>query len=179
VVNGGTSCYGDGPQRQIERATAAHSTVEIDGKNSSDVWAGFRVGRRARVTARTVRDNPTISIACCHDGYKILSGHPLHCREWSFPDRRLTITDTVNGGTGRAVARFHLAPEVEVSIDRAPTGDGAFGNLRVGEQTIKWRTSSPATIESSRWHPKFGMRVPIRCITIPFTRDRVSTEFAW
>ena len=41
VVNGGTSCYGTGRQRQAERGTAAHSTVGIDGMNSSDVWAGL------------------------------------------------------------------------------------------------------------------------------------------
>jgi uncharacterized heparinase superfamily protein len=179
VVNGGTSCYGDGLQRQIERATAAHSTVEIDGKNSSDVWAGFRVGRRARVLARTVRNNPTTSVACCHNGYTILPGRPLHCREWSFPDGCLKIIDTVIGGAGRAVARFHLAPEVEVSIGQTPSRDGAFGNLRVGKRTINWQTSSPAMIESSVWHPEFGVGVPTRCITVPFTRDRIATEFAW
>jgi uncharacterized heparinase superfamily protein len=35
IVNGGTSCYGTGAQRQRERATAAHSTVEINGQASS------------------------------------------------------------------------------------------------------------------------------------------------
>ena len=179
VVNSGTSCYGDGPQRQLERATAAHSTVEIDGKNSSDVWAAFRVGRRARVLARTLRDNPILSVACCHDGYTMLPRRPLHCREWSFPDRRLNITDTVIGGTGRAIARFHLAPEVEVSIEQTPSGDATFGNLRFGKRTINWQTSSPAMIESSVWHPEFGVGVPTRCITVPFTHDRVTTEFAW
>ena len=49
VVNGGTSTYAPGRLREAERATAAHSTVEINGQNSSEVWASFRVARRARV----------------------------------------------------------------------------------------------------------------------------------
>ncbi|HUR21434.1 MAG TPA: alginate lyase family protein, partial [Vicinamibacterales bacterium] len=48
VVNGGTSTYAPGPERMRQRGTAAHSTVEIDQANSSDVWGGFRVARRAR-----------------------------------------------------------------------------------------------------------------------------------
>jgi len=54
VVNRGTSVYGEGPRRQLERGTAAHSTVAVAGLDSSEVWAGFRVGRRARVTAVNV-----------------------------------------------------------------------------------------------------------------------------
>jgi uncharacterized heparinase superfamily protein len=48
IVNGGTSRYGSGPERLAERGTAAHSTVQIDGADSSEVWGGFRVARRAR-----------------------------------------------------------------------------------------------------------------------------------
>jgi uncharacterized heparinase superfamily protein len=49
IVISGTSVYGSGEQRQLERGTAAHSTVVVDGENSSEVWGGFRVARRARV----------------------------------------------------------------------------------------------------------------------------------
>jgi uncharacterized heparinase superfamily protein len=179
VVNCGTSCYGTGRQRQAERATTAHSTVEVDGKNSSEVWAGFRVGRRARVTAREMRAHPIITVKGCHDGYARLRGHPWHCREWSFPDRRLKIIDTVIGGAGRAVARFHLAPDVVAHMEKTSCGTGAFGTLRVAGLTVTWRTSSPATIEPSAWHPEFGRQMPTRCITVPFTGDRLATEFAW
>ena len=47
-MNSGTSEYGLGEERQRQRGTAAHNTVVIDGENSSEVWAGFRVARRAR-----------------------------------------------------------------------------------------------------------------------------------
>ena len=40
IVNGGTSRYGSGPERLAERGTAAHSTVQLDGVDSSEVWGG-------------------------------------------------------------------------------------------------------------------------------------------
>jgi uncharacterized heparinase superfamily protein len=42
-VNSGTSQYGVDDERDRQRCTAAHNTLEIDGKSSSEVWAGFRV----------------------------------------------------------------------------------------------------------------------------------------
>ena len=47
VTNGGTSSYANDAVRDDERSTSAHATVEIDGYSSSEVWASFRVGRRA------------------------------------------------------------------------------------------------------------------------------------
>ena len=48
IVNSGTSEYGFGTERLRQRGTFAHSTLSINGVNSSDVWSGFRVGSRAR-----------------------------------------------------------------------------------------------------------------------------------
>src|SRR5690606_14511474 len=48
IVNSGTSCYGVSPERLRQRSTSDHSTVEVDDEDSSEVWSGFRVGRRAR-----------------------------------------------------------------------------------------------------------------------------------
>ena len=47
LVNSGISRYGTSLIRQFERSTEAHNTVAIDNKNSSEVWSGFRVARRA------------------------------------------------------------------------------------------------------------------------------------
>ncbi|MEY6432337.1 heparinase II/III-family protein [Thioalkalicoccus limnaeus] len=58
IVNGGTSRYGSGPERLAERSTAAHSTVQIDGADSSEVWGGFRVARRARPFRRKADSPP-------------------------------------------------------------------------------------------------------------------------
>lgn len=46
ISDTGCSTYVPGPVRSYERSTAAHNTVVIDGKNSSEVWSAHRVGRR-------------------------------------------------------------------------------------------------------------------------------------
>jgi len=99
VVNRGTSVYGDGPRRQLERGTAAQSTVAVAGLDSSEVWAGFRVGRRAHVLDVSVElvddasvrigqsdygGPPTVRISACHDGYAHLPGQPQHRRQWTW-----------------------------------------------------------------------------------------------
>ena len=40
--------YEPSAERNRQRSTGAHSTVEVNGLDSSEVWGGFRVGRRAR-----------------------------------------------------------------------------------------------------------------------------------
>ena len=50
LVNSGTSVYGLSLERLAQRKTVSHNTVEIDGKDSSQVWSGFRVANRAKIT---------------------------------------------------------------------------------------------------------------------------------
>ncbi|WP_198415003.1 heparinase II/III family protein [Piscinibacter terrae] len=106
VVNRGTSEYGTGARRQLERSTSAHSTVEVHGQNSSEVWAGFRVGRRAR--AFDVQWSPT-TLEGSHDGYRFLPGRPIHHRRWQINARSLLVEDRLSPSTD-AVSRHHLAP---------------------------------------------------------------------
>lgn len=42
----GCSTYVPGAVRSYERSTRAHNTVVVDGRDSSEVWASHRVGRR-------------------------------------------------------------------------------------------------------------------------------------
>lgn len=66
VVDTGISTYNKTARRQYERSTSAHNTVSINGKNSYDVWGGFRVGKRAKTTLIT--DKPYY-IKALHNGY--------------------------------------------------------------------------------------------------------------
>lgn len=122
IVNGGTSRYGVGPERVAERGTQAHSTVTIAGVDSSEVWGGFRVARRAHpfdISIRTTKGG--IMIAASHDGYKHLDGAPVHRRQWLLSARSLEIVDDV-APAQPAVARFIAHPEVDVGT----VGAGAF-----------------------------------------------------
>ncbi|MBL0141380.1 MAG: alginate lyase family protein [Betaproteobacteria bacterium] len=165
IVNGGTSRYGLGPERDAERGTPTHSTVTIDGENSSEVWAGFRVARRARPFGLKVRsDDERLEVSCAHDGYCRLRGRPVHWRTWDMMARNLRIEDRVEGQFSTAEARFHLHPAVNIDVDAS----GGAGELRLaGGQVVRWHAiRGNARIEESAYAPEFGRRETTRCLAL-------------
>lgn len=176
VVNSGTSEYGLGPERLRQRGTAAHSTVQIDGADSSEVWSGFRVARRARPVDLTLsEDGDAVQVACAHDGYRRLPGRPLHRRTWRMTAQGLRITDTVEGAYRDAVARYHFHPAVMVSAD-----DGQ-GVLRLPDgHIIRWSaTGGSARVVPSTWHPEFGQSIASTCIELVLEGPQATMEFFW
>ncbi len=57
VIDGGTFSYDNDSQRFAFRSTAAHNTVIINGLEQSEVWAGFRVGRRSNPEQAKAEDS--------------------------------------------------------------------------------------------------------------------------
>jgi uncharacterized heparinase superfamily protein len=106
IVETGISTYNKNKRRQYERSTAAHNTVVVNGKDSSEVWDGFRVGRRARVT---IIEDGSEKIVAKHDGFSPI----IHKREFSLRDRSFSIVDSLSKPT-EAVSYIHLAPTVKV-----------------------------------------------------------------
>ena len=176
IVNGGTSRYGAGLDRLAERGTAAHSTVQIDGADSSEVWGGFRVARRARpLDVYAEQSEGGFRVSASHDGCRRLPGRPIHRRSWELSPQRLVVTDTIDGKFGDAIARFHLHPDVQVE------GRGADGHLRLpGGQKIRWQVrGGAARIVTKRWHPEFGVSIPSCCLEIPISGNTCRTELDW
>ena len=98
VTDTGTSEY-RGKRRAYERSTAAHNVVEVDGRNSSEVWSSHRVGARARIVERQVSPG---FIWAAHDGYGFKIG-----REWRLTEEGLTVTEKFLGN-GSCVTRVHV-----------------------------------------------------------------------
>ena len=111
LIDTGTSTYEPGPVRRHERSTAAHSTVEVDGANSTEVWGVFRAGRRARVSGLAAHaDSFALTFEAAHDGFRCLPGRPLHHRRWSLTSGELRVEDLVAGrGRHELVIRWQLA----------------------------------------------------------------------
>ena len=120
LVNSGTSCYGTSAERLRQRGTAAHNTVIVDGHDSSEVWGGFRVARRARPTVPQLQANGVLDVRCAHDGYTRLPGAPVHERRWLLEEGSLRVIDTVSGRFGTAEARFHFHPDVTLGCGDGP-----------------------------------------------------------
>ena len=134
VTDTGTDRYVVDDERRRQRGTAAHNTVTIDGKDSSEVWAGHRVGRR--FDPRT------------------------HRRTFELTDEGLRCTDEIGGrGEHTVELRWHLAPDVrtdDVSLS-LPSGLSVrtepcliceeFGRQRPSQVLIATlRTTLPTTL---------------------------------
>lgn len=173
LVNSGTSQYGEGEERQRQRGTPAHNTVTIDGEDSSEVWAGFRVGRRARpISLQIDRERDLVGISCAHDGYRRLKGAPIHRRRWEAGRGFLRVSDFVEGRFGSAVSRLHLHPDVQV-IEGSEL-------LMPGGQRVRFTVKNGTwALQPSVWHPCFGRSVPNFCIEICLSAAGSVIEFTW
>ena len=103
-VDTGVSTYEKNLIRQLERSTKSHNTVEINDRNQSDVWGGFRVANRAKIIKLKEQGN---SIKATHNGYENLG--LLHSREFLSDKEKIIITDKISKSTkNKAKAYFHL-----------------------------------------------------------------------
>lgn len=160
VVDTGTSTYESGQRRRHQRSTAAHNTIQIAGLNSSEMWAAFRVGRRARIVTAEFSAAPgSVSVTGAHDGFARQGVPVIHRRNWNLSDERLHITDALQGGgVTSVVSSLHLHPDVRVDQLEATTFElsrdartCAFVRL---DGRLRWHAVS------ATYHPKFGVSHP-------------------
>jgi hypothetical protein len=89
VVDPGISTYNNNKQRYIERSTASHNTVSINGNNQSDVWGSFRIGKRAYIKLISERNNELLYEVKNH------SSNIVHLRTFSYEHDYLFIKDEI------------------------------------------------------------------------------------
>jgi len=162
-VNSGTSTYTSGDLRLYERGTAAHSCVQVADMDSSQIWASFRMGRRARITtaALSCGEDGCLSLDASHDGYAHLAGKPTVRRRVTLGGNVLEIRDWIEPRSDHAVSRFHLHPSVELSgsdVIRMEVPSGGVVELRHNALSVR--------IAEGEWRPRFGVRVANRCIEL-------------
>ena len=152
IVDSGVSEYGTSSERVRQRGTAAHNTIAIDGADSSEVWSGFRVARRAHVAARAIEARVAcVTVRAEHDGYHRLTGRVTHARLWRVEDGILVIEDDLKGaGWHRADVYFHFAPGLCPQPLRQSVW--ALGQGLEIETDPAWGW----TIESGTVHPAMG-----------------------
>lgn len=177
IVNGGTSRYGLGPERLRERHTVSHSTVEVDGQSSSEVWGGFRVARRAYPFDLAVSESPEVlSVACSHDGYMRLQGKPVHRRSWQLSPGHMEVADSVSGGGLPAVARYILHPDVEVE---RVSPDSFHLQLANGGLILVKVSNGLGRLERAAFAPEFGKFLATQCIAVDLHDGNAQVRLSW
>ncbi len=103
VVDTGISTYNKTERRQLERSTIAHNCVSPDEKNSSEVWGGFRVGKRCHT--EVTKDTENV-IEAVHDGFG------KECRRrFEMKDGSFSVEDWFDG---EAVSYIHLVEDADM-----------------------------------------------------------------
>ena len=111
-IDPGVSTYEVNEQRLMERGTAIHNTVSINNENQSEVWASFRMAKRAKIIIDIDVAN---HCKANHDGYYSRYGI-IVSREFRLKENRLLITDEVIGNKQQiATTHFFLHPSIIVS----------------------------------------------------------------
>lgn len=172
-VNSGTSIYGVSAERLRQRQTAAHNTVVVNGVDSSEVWSGFRVARRAKATleSRSVSAE-VVTITASHDGYCRLSDKVVHRRSVTMMPKQLQVKDTLIGRYRSAVAHFHLHPDI-TAVQNDDTN--IMLTLPKG-QVVHFNSAFGCRIVKTTWHPRFGQSVPSLKIEVQFKQNELETS---
>ncbi|PMI34905.1 heparinase [Enterovibrio norvegicus] len=175
-VNSGTSVYGSCSERHRQRKTAAHNTVVVDGKDSSEVWSGFRVARRAYPSKPIITDSENdITIECSHDGYMRLPGKVTHTRKWQFVEDGLLIDDHLSGVFNNAEANYHLHPSILVE---GPNCDGqVILHLPSGKQYCVRVEGANINVFDATWHPEFGVSIDNKKLVLTFQKNEIKFFF--
>jgi uncharacterized heparinase superfamily protein len=177
LVNSGVSEYGSGIERMRQRGTAAHNTVIVNGENSSEIWGGFRVARRATARLLSATVQPSTTVEACHDGYERLPGQNCHLRRWSLEQHSLRIEDRISGEFDHAEARLHVHPEIDAQVSGA-----AEVTLRRGDSVlarVQFEGAAAVEVDPGTWHPRFGISVANLCISARFADGALSTQILW
>jgi hypothetical protein len=164
VVDTGTSTYEIGPRRTLERGTSAHNTVQIGALEQTEIWAGFRVARRAKLLEVAVHEESVSArIRAFPRAWSELE------RSWTFDGETLELRDRVLETPRRDLlhtARLHFHPDV------ALVGEGA----RWTANGLGFRFQGAGTVRNVEYlyAPEFNRRIPARCLEIEFEGELVT-----
>lgn len=140
IVDSGVYEYASGIWRDYFRSTRAHNTVEVAGENQSEVWASFRVGRRAQPGPAfwQARDGYVLTQGE-HDGYRRLPVSVIHQRTVVYAEEKFWLIVDQLWGAGATETKnyIHLYPDLSLDLTapstwrisggRVPLWLGAFG----------------------------------------------------
>ncbi len=158
IVDPGVSGYDNDSFRRESRSTAAHNTVSIDGRDSTELWHIFRVGRRARPRGVQVQwTERYVQAECQHDGYQLLPGRPAHRREIEVEAySTLRIVDEVTGkGTHSLRGAYLIDPDWKIARVAAQTWVFEWAEHRV---RLEIESSIPVDVREDQgiYSPRFG-----------------------
>lgn len=164
IVDTGTSTYEIGETRLSERGTAAHNTVQVDDREQSEIWASFRIARRAKIIERKISDNEAVGAIKSYgrDAY-------THHRRFNLSDQNVSIQDDISGIHADSIcrARFHFHPVANPEL--------RDGKIVYQDIEIISYGADRVEIMDYFYAPEFNKRIPAKVAVITF-RKSLRTE---
>ncbi len=164
IVDCGISTYEKNNQRRIERSTAFHNTVVIRDTNQSDIWGGFRVGKRAKTTINIDAEN---KILASNDGYARFG--VIHKRSWETTNNTIKICDSI-GKNKTGISYIHFHPDTTISIKGTEIVLNDIVKILLEGKNIK------LNMEDYQFCEGFNLRTTSKKVCINF-EDDLTCEF--
>lgn len=151
IVNSGTGTYSDLHQRAWQRSTAAHSTLEINDQDSSEVWGAFRVARRVVPSSLVFsKDSDELMVTCRYKGFN-KSGEVS--RTWRLDKGKFLVEDYCTKKAQVAV-RYYISPDIEVIYDYKIEGYKLSSNGM--QHAVVTDKANSFQLGESKYYPEFG-----------------------
>lgn len=176
IVNSGISTYDSNNKRLFQRSTKSHSTLEINNKNSSNVWSSFRVADRAKIVSRKVeKDNDQeLCVSASHNGYSRFLRKCIHSRKITLNSKGIHINDSMDGNFKTAVSRFYIHPNIKLY-------ESCDGITLIGKKFKFYIIKKGLDIKiiNTKYFPEFGIEIDNFCIEIQVVKkvNKISFNF--
>ena len=174
-VNSGISEYELSKRRLLQRKTLSHNTVEINDKDSSQVWGAFRVANRAEIINRSIHQtNSGIYLSAMHNGYKdLLSGCNI-TRNIDYSNNNLIIHDSIEGSYKKAISRLHFHPDILITIKGKTLTATSSDFLMTCDLKNKL-----FSLSESEYSPEFGLILKNKVLETEIISGHQNLRFDW
>ena len=162
ITDTGLFEYRPGERRDRARTTAAHSTMQIDGQEQSEIWAAHRVGGRP-VVELVGWDGESQAEATCR-GWSLRQ--TTHRRTYRVAARGVTIIDEIEGPCRYARLCLPVDPAWRIELDAASfranaarAADGSTTSLDAPRIELELSNEFAWHVERGPYFPSFGREI--------------------
>jgi len=168
IVDPGTSTYSISEQRDKERSTLSHNTVSVLGMNQSDVWGGFRIGKRAKTNI--IKDDSHRLITTV---YFLGNKKNSHTRSFIASANQLEIIDELktqkSNIDSKSIGIMQLEKDVSIILENT--------SLRLNNSILVC-SDEKISIEESEYATSFNILQKSKKLVYPIsTKQSVSFKF--
>lgn len=159
VVDGGVFDYEPSQERAYVRSTRAHNTVVVDCEEQSEVWGVFRVARRARPIQGRIEmtEDGAALFEGAHDGYRRLTGKPIHHRRIRYDEQGSWIV--MDEVTGAGIHQMESVIHIHHDFTIVRSGEQSFWIEDCGNRIaiVEVLSVCQARVDLGCYFPEFGL----------------------